>query len=396
MRILMLSWEYPPKIVGGISRVVYHLARGLSMLAQEVTVITCSEEENDDFYLDGNVNVYRVKPYYVKPINFINSVLQMNLAMLEKAVEILQREQVYDVIHLHDWLVAFAGRSLEKVCPTPQICTIHSTEYGRNAGIHNEVQSFINHVEKKMISQMKYIIVNSMYMKSEVHALFGSDLKNIHVIPNGIEPNKFNSIPKDMEFRKAYAAGDEKIVLFVGRLVNEKGVHVLMDAIPRVLSQYTAVRFVIAGSGPERTPLEKKAMDIGVSDKATFTGYISDEQLLKLYKCADIAVFPSLYEPFGIVALEGMVAGIPVVVSEAGGLNEIVVNRFNGMKFSTGRSDLLAEHIVELLENPELVVDITRNAWNTIYEKYQWEEITRRTYKVYEQAANVHSHKNFE
>lgn len=239
-----------------------------------------------------------------------------------------------------------------------------------------------------MVHAIKHVIVNSMYMKNEVNTLFDRTTENIHVIPNGIEPDRLSLIPRDMNFRKKYAQDNEKIVFFIGRLVNEKGVHVLMDAIPIVLSKYRDVRFIIAGSGPERDTLEKKAIDNGVADRVHFTGYIDDEELYKMYKCVDIAVFPSLYEPFGIVALEAMVANLPVVVSEAGGFNEIVTNRYNGMKFRTGRSDLLADCIIELLTSPELAAEITKNAWNTIYEKYKWSAIVEKTYAVYELAKN--------
>ncbi len=384
MKILMLSWEYPPRIVGGISRVVYHLARELSTQGHEVTVITCREGDTTDFEIEGNVKVHRVEQYYVKPINFINNVLQMNISIFEKAVQIIDKRENFDIIHLHDWLVAFAGNSLARTYPIRQVCTMHSTEYGRNAGIHNEIQAFINNVEEKMVSGMKNVIVNSMYMKNEVHALFGCSNEDIHVIPNGIEPDKFTGVAKDMVFRRKYAADNEKIVFFIGRLVNEKGVYILMNAIPQVLSKYGNVKFVIAGSGSERDSLQERAADMGVLDRVTFTGYISDEELSKIYKCADMLVFPSLYEPFGIVALEGMVADIPVIVSDAGGLNEIVINRYNGMKFGTGRHDFLADCILELLSNPGLVADITKNAWNTINEKYQWKEIVKKTYGVYE------------
>ena len=159
-----------------------------------------------------------------------------------------------------------------------------------------------------------------------------------------------------------------------------------MDAVPIILSEYRDVRFVIAGSGPERDTLEKKAFENGVAERVHFTGYINDEELHKMYKSVDIAVFPSLYEPFGIVALEAMVANLPVVVSEAGGFNEIVTNRYNGMKFRTGHSDLLADCIIELLTTPELAADITKNAWNTKYEKNKWSDNDEKPIAIYDMA----------
>lgn len=131
-----------------------------------------------------------------------------------------------------------------------------------------------------------------------------------------------------------------------------------------------------------------------MADRVHFTGYINDEELCKMYKCVDIAVFPSLYEPFGIVALEAMVANLPVVVSEAGGFNEIVTNRFNGMKFRTGRSDLLADCIIELMTSPDLVIDITKNAWNTINEKYKWSAIVEKHMQFTNWPSRTHSKRN--
>jgi len=387
MKILMLSWEYPPRIIGGISRVVYHLATELGKLGNEVTVITVKEGDEKDEEVDGNVRVYRVTPFIVDPLNFIDSILQMNLAMISKAGNLFKKGERFDILHLHDWLVAYAGRVIQSIWPEMAlVCTFHGTESGRNFGIHNDMQGYISNVEKMLSRMSQRIIVNSGYMKSEIMRLFQIPDEHVFVIPNGVDVRKFLGVPCDYDLRTQYALPHEKLVIFVGRLVGEKGAHILLEAIPTVLSRYGQVKFIIAGKGPEYEALQHRAHELNVAERVIMPGFIPDDFLLRLYKCSDIAVIPSLYEPFGIVALEGMVAGIPVVVSNVGGLNQIVEHRVNGMKFEAGSSYELAECILELLTCPELVKSIIQHASESVNRFYRWDDIAARTYVVYKQA----------
>ncbi|MCX7773860.1 MAG: glycosyltransferase family 4 protein, partial [Clostridia bacterium] len=151
-------------------------------------------------------------------------------------------------------------------------------------------------------------------------------------------------------------------------------------------SRFPNVKFIIAGRGPELESLMRMAQELQVAQNVVFPGFISDEVLLKLYRCSDMAVFPSLYEPFGIVALEGMVAHVPVVVSDTGGLNQIIEHRVNGMKFKTGSSDELADCIVELLTDPSLAGSVVKEAAKSVNLFYRWEDIAARTSVIYKQA----------
>ena len=319
----------------------------------------------------------------MKPITFIDWVLQLNYSIATKVIELIRSGYVFDVVHLHDWLVAFSGIMLRDLYGIPYVCTFHATEYGRNAGIHNEVQSYINDVETKMSQSVESIIVNSSYMKQEVTRLFNAKSEDIFVIPNGVDVEKFNFYSCDMDFRRLYATDNEKIVFFVGRLVNEKGVHVLLDAVPKVLSRCYNAKFIIAGKGPELDNLKRRAQDMNISNKVLLPGYLSEEELMKFYKCVDIAVFPSLYEPFGIVALEAMVANVPVIVSDAGGLNEIINHKENGWKFRTGNSEMLAECILDIIFNNDLANNIALNAYNNIKKSYIWEGIAEKVKRAY-------------
>lgn len=387
MRVLMLSWEYPPRIVGGISRVVYHLAQELGAAGHDVSVITMQDGDAPLEEKDAAVQVYRVPSFFVRPITFTDSVMQMNFAMVSRAVQLMCEGKRYDILHLHDWLVMFAGKVLAELSPKMAVVTtIHATEYGRNSGIHNDVQSYISGIEQKLSEISMRVIVNSLYMKQEVTNLFKVPENKIRIVPNGVDVDKFKALPVDMELRRQYALDHEKIVFFLGRLTYEKGVHVLMDAIPKVLSRYKDAKFVIGGKGPELENLRQKAWNMGVADKVCLPGFIPDDMLMKMYKLVNIAVFPSLYEPFGIVVLEGMLAHVPVVVSDAGGLNEIVSHRMNGMKFQTGNAEMLSQCIFELLTDNSLADTITRNADESILVKYRWEDLAKKTVDVYQES----------
>jgi glycogen synthase len=383
MRILMLSWEYPPRIIGGISRVVYDLAQNLGAFGNDVHVLTCWEPYTKDFEIDSNVNVHRVHVYNNPSNNFVEWVMQLNFAMLEYAIKLVQNNE-FDIIHAHDWLVAYAARVLKKSYSIPLITTIHATEYGRNSGIHTDMQRTICNIEKWLINESDHLIVNSNYMRDELISIFNIHSDKISIISNGVDLRKFDNAYIDSTFRENYAAKNEKIVFYVGRLVNEKGVHVLLNAIPKILSTFNDVKFVIAGKGPCLNNLIELSQELNIKNRVYFTGFVSEEVLLKLYKCSDIAVFPSIYEPFGIVALEGMVAGIPVVVSDTGGLKEIVNHKEDGMKFYSENSNSLADCILELLKDDSLSSRIRNVALQKVHKLYNWNNISKTILNEYE------------
>ena len=223
-------------------------------------------------------------------------------------------------------------------------------------------------------------------MKNEIKNLFGKPEENIIVVPNGININKFDNQERDWEFRRNYASDNEKIVFFAGRIVNEKGIQILLRAAPKILANYHNVKFVIAGRGPCLDELKGLADYLGISGKVYFTGYLNDVQITKMYKAIDIATFPSLYEPFGIVALEGMLAGAATVVSDVGGLNEIVSHGIDGLKSYAGNPNSLADSILEALYNEELCRSMAKNAREKVIREFNWNTIGKKTLEVYKTA----------
>ena len=386
MKILMLTWEYPPRVVGGISRVVYDLSHRLIKDGHEVTVVTYRDGEVPYYEDDKGVKVYRVDNYMIQPNNFIDWILQLNFNMVERASQIIAEQGKFDVIHAHDWLVANAAKTLKHSFDIPIVATIHATEAGRNSGIREPSQKYINDTEWMLTYEANEIIVNSNYMKSEVQRLFGLPFEKINVVPNGVNLNKFTGMDRDYSFRRKYAMDNEKIILFMGRLVYEKGVQNLIAAMPKVLASYHDAKLVIAGKGGMLDELKAQADYLGISNKVYFAGYMNGKDVERMYKAADISVFPSTYEPFGIVALEGMLAERPIVVSDAGGLGEIVEHRVTGMKSYCGNPNSIADSILELLFNPELCDNIVKNAKIKVKENYNWQKIAQDTHFTYQKA----------
>lgn len=257
---------------------------------------------------------------------------------------------------------------------------------GRNGGVHDETQRYINDTEWFLTYESSEVIVNSNFMKNDIQRLFGLPYEKVNVISNGINLNAYSGIEKDYKFRRKYASDTEKIILFMGRLVQEKGVQHLISAMPKIIKKYNNIKLVIAGKGGIEEELKNQAKNMGLSEKIYFTGHLSSKDVSKMYKCVDISVFPSTYEPFGIVALEAMLAGVPTVVSDIGGLDEIVTHGENGIKSYAGNSNSLADSIISLLFNPELCDNIVKKAKQKIKNEYNWAKIAQDTYFTYQKA----------
>ena len=272
MKILMLTWEYPPRVVGGISRVVHDLSRTLIKDGHEVTVVTYKEGDAPDFEDDKGVKVYRVRNYMINSNNFIEWIMQMNFNMISKANEIIAKEGKFDVIHAHDWLVAYTAKTLKDSYNIPIVATIHATEAGRNSGIHNETQRYINDTEWMLTYEASEVIVNSNYMKGELQRLFGLPYEKINVIPNGVNMNLFNGIERDYSFRRKFAMDNEKIILFMGRLVYEKGIQYLISAMPKILNGYHDTKLVICGKGGMMDELKAQVNALRNITKSIFCG----------------------------------------------------------------------------------------------------------------------------
>lgn len=392
LSIMMLSWEYPPRIIGGISPHIYYLSKSLARNGIKVYVVTCDFPGAPAHEVVDGVEVYRIDSYKNPSPDFATWVYLMNMNMQKEAATITrQLGGKIDVFHAHDWLVATAGIGLKHVFRKPFFATMHSTEIGRRNGIHSGYERMIHETEAWLTYEAWKVICCSDYMVHHVQWAFGLPTDKLVMIPNGVKAEVYTKNDKDLaQFRNKYALPQEKIVLFVGRMVYEKGVHVLVNAAPKVLEKANA-KFIIVGNGYMKDQLSTIVNSTGLAHKVMFTGFVDDETLRKLQKCADVSVVPSLFEPFGIVALEAMAAKSPVVVSDTGGLSEIVNHDVDGVKAYTGNPDSLAWGINRVLTDEAYANTLRTNAYRKIQEKYNWDKIAQQTMTMYENILNEYS-----
>jgi glycosyltransferase involved in cell wall biosynthesis len=387
MRILMFSWEYPPYVVGGLGK---HAAELLPPLANlrglNLHLVTPRWGGGAPVEQMGRATVHRVRTPVIEG-DFYTSAWQTNLRLEAYAHRLWKEAGPFDLIHVHDWLVAFVGAAVKRSYKVPLLSTIHATERGRGRGYLSSDQSrAIHHVEWWLAYESWRVIACSEYMRDEISDYFQCPRDKIDVIPNGVETTHFDRLDGQdfFHFRNMYALPFEQIVFTVGRVVYEKGLHTLISAMPLVLAQQPSARLVVAGKGPELESLRSRAWSLNVGEKVLFTGFISDEDRNCLFKVADCAVFPSLYEPFGIVALEAMAAKCPVVVSEVGGLKDVVRHAETGITVYPGNPESLAWGIVHTLQHGEWAAARVANAYRVVREEYNWEHIARLTANVYQ------------
>jgi len=387
MRILMFSWEYPPHVVGGLGK---HTAELLPPLADlsglELHLVVPRLSGGEPVERVGRATVHRVE-VSVTEGDFYTRAWKTNLYLEEYARRLWKRTGPFDLVHVHDWLVAFVGATLKRGYRVPLLSTIHATERGRGRGeLRSDQARAIHQVEWWLAFESWRVIACSSYMRDEITDYFQCPRDKIDVIPNGVDTTRFDRLEgQDLtHFRSMYALPQEKIVFSVGRVVYEKGLHVLIRALPLVLAQEPWVKVVIAGKGPELETLRSLAWELNVGEKVLFSGFIADEDRDRLFRIADCAVFPSLYEPFGIVALEAMAARCPVVVSEVGGLKDVVRHAETGITVYPDDPASLAWGIVHTLQHPEWAAQRVANAYRVVCEEYNWQHIARLTADVYE------------
>jgi 1,4-alpha-glucan branching enzyme len=393
LSVMMLTWEFPPRIIGGISPHVYYLSRSLAKNGAKVYVVTCDFPGAPAHEVVNGVEVFRIDSYKNPSPDFATWVYLMNMNMQKEAAAIVRSlGGEVDVFHAHDWLVATAGIGLKHVFRKPFFATIHSTEIGRRNGLHLDYERMIHETEAWLTYEAWKVICCSDYMVSHVRWAFGLPEDKLVMVPNGVNAEVYSKNGKgDLgQFRLKFALPEEKIILFVGRLVYEKGIHVLVNAIPRVLEKANA-KLVIVGNGYMKDQLSGLVGRIGLGRKVMFTGFVDDDTLRKLQMCADVSVVPSLFEPFGIVALEAMAAKSPVVVSDTGGLSEIVEHDVSGVKVYVDNPDSLAWGIAKVLTDDGYANWLRTNAYKRIQEKYNWDKIAQQTKTIYSNVLNEYS-----
>lgn len=405
----MLSWEYPPHVIGGLGAHVAALVPALARAGAQVHLVTprwagglrkqavVADRRRTKRLIRGAARkhktlpaaamVNRVDPPVTRLGNFFADVQQTNLDLGEQGQRLIEELGGFDLIHAHDWLVAFAAASLKRMNRIPLIATIHATERGRGRGyLSGEMSQAINGTEWWLAYEAWRVICASQFMAGEVKDYFQVPPDKIDIVPNGVDTTSFDRLDpgKLRDFRGQWAGRDQPIIFSVGRLVQEKGAHLIVEAAPRVLAEFPKSKFIIAGTGSMADSLKRRVAELGLADCVTIAGFISDDDRNRLFKVSDVAVFPSLYEPFGIVALEAMAARCPVVVSSVGGLGEVVHHDTTGVTVYPDNIDSLAWGILYCLRRPELAQIRSERAYRLVKTEYSWEHIAEETIRVYE------------
>jgi glycosyltransferase involved in cell wall biosynthesis len=419
MRVLTISWEYPPDLDGGLGRHVAELTPALVEQGIDMHVVTPagtptvrqlrtgSIEDLDTYgssrtpasHVDvavekDGITVHRVyapqknsKDDIFSRVTAVNEVITTYLAGL---VDVYPK---WELIHVHDWLTGKAGLALQQAEGIPLVATIHATERGRGQGhLVDELGHAIDRADHNLIHGADRIIVCSHYMFHELQRFYQIAQEKMDIVPNGVDLTELYVPPHEnlTEFRAKYAAPHERIVFTISRHVYEKGVHDVVKATPGILSRCSAARIVIAGSGPETDKLKHLAADCGVSDQISFVGRISNEERNRLYKVADCAVFASLYEPFGIVALEAMALKCPVVVSNVGGFAEVVSHQETGITIFPKDPESVAWGVSRALTHPIWARRHAIRARKAVEEKFVWSRVAKLTIDTYQRAIAAH------
>lgn len=386
MRVLLISWEYPPVIEGGLGRHVRKLSEHLVGDGVEVQALTRGGGRLPAEADQHGVIVHRVRqPRFPRdPSAFVRWVDAMNADMRALAAQLCQRFE-FDLVHSHDWLVAGAAGPTARRIDRPWLVTVHATEYGRHQGwVQNHPQSHIHAAERAMVRSADHVITCSRYMRVHVANVFGVRPSKITAIPNGIDPWDLEPVAADLrDLRARYAAPDELLVLLVGRLAYEKGFHLALDALAPVVRRIGRVRFVVAGTGAAEGELKRQARHLGLAGHGVFLGWIGDDMLHSLYRVADLCIVPSIYEPFGLVALEAMASGCLCVVADTGGLREVVpVDGTVGLRFASRDASALRVVLERVLTDDGARRQLVAEARAHVL-RFDWGEVAHRTAAVY-------------
>jgi glycogen(starch) synthase len=387
MRVLVVSWEYPPIIEGGLARHVRKLSEQLVAHGVEVHVLTRGGDRLATREERHGVIVHRLRePPFPRDVGaFVHWVEAMNADIAERGGELVA-EPGFDLVHSHDWLVADGAREVARRGGLPWLVTVHATEYGRHQGwVNNYPQSRIHAAEGEMVHTADHVITCSRYMRSHVAEVFGIGPRRITAMQNGIDPGDLEPVASDLAaLRARYARPDERLVLLVGRLVYEKGFHLALDALAPLVKDPGGVRFLVAGTGSAEADLRRQSWRLGLHRHGTFLGWVGDDMLHSLYRIADLCIVPSIYEPFGIVALEAMASGCLCVVADTGGLREVVPGDGTvGLRFPSRDSAALQEILESVLTDASLRAQLVAEAREHVL-RFDWGEVARQTAVVYE------------
>jgi glycogen(starch) synthase len=383
----MLSWEYPPTVVGGLGRHVASLSSALAAARHDVTVLTPDAPGSPaEDSVDG-VRVLRVPAGRPLPGPTTDDVRAWATAIQHtltgNALSVIGCER-YHVVHAHDWLVAHTAATLAASFGAGLVATIHTTEAGRpDRRMPPAVEGAVHAAELYLVRGAHRVVVCSQYMRRQVIDLLGLPADQVVVVPDGVDPALWRAPAPEISAARLRFAGVGPLIGYAGRLVPEKGLSDLIAALPRLRQRNPGLRAVIAGDGPLRPELRRQARLLRLERAVSFTGFLAQRDLAAVLAAADAVVVPSGYEPSGMIALEVAAAGAPIAVASTGGLTEIVEPGLTGVTFPPGDPDGLAEAVDQLLADSAFARRLATRARLRVTTAYTWSAAATRTVDVY-------------
>jgi glycosyltransferase involved in cell wall biosynthesis len=378
LRILMLTWEYPPYKTGGIAEHSQHLAETLAGQGHDPVVLSYGQDPSLEFR--NGVEVHRVDCQQVE--STISWSMRLGHKMERKAIE-LDKKDSFDIVHGHDWMMVPAATGTKNILDVPMVFTIHSTTKGRDGTLEGEYQATKHNLEWYGTYKADQVITVGKEFSEEVRREFEVPETKINYIPNGVKIEKFER--KSDSFDKSnYALDWENIVLFVGRMYPQKGPGHLIDAIPDIIDQNPEAKFVMCGEGATEHYKQKAKSEAG--EKVHFPGYVSEKELVSLMKTAKINVTPSVYEPFGIVPLEAAACKTPTVGSYTGGMKDTIIHEYTGLHSYPADSNSIKNQVTRALEDPNWTDWMGEKARERVEDNFRWEQIAGWTTGIYRKA----------
>ena len=410
-RVLMFGWEFPPRSTGGLGTACYGLTKGLLEHGVQITLVlphdvTAPNANMMKIISTGSIKVREVKSmitpymsyeeYDEKARMFKLQRGKKNLAhkiriakspssqmygknLLEEVnryAEIaadIARNEDFDVIHCHDWMTFMAGIKAKEATKKPLVVHVHSTEFDRTGG--HGVNQQVYDVEKYGMQYAAYVIAVSNFTKGMISEHYGIQSEKIFVVHNAVDNESRQEEYSAPELKKS-----KKIVLFLGRITLQKGPDYFIQAAKKALEFMPDLMFVIAGNGDMQRFVIEKAAELGIADKIIFTGFVSGQDVDRIYKMADVYIMPSVSEPFGITALEAMKNGIPTIISKQSGVSEVIGHC---LKVDFWDINQLANKMVCALKYNELKECLGENGYNEA-RKFSWYVPAKKCLDVYE------------
>jgi glycogen(starch) synthase len=409
LRIGFFVWEYPPKLVGGLGTYAEYITHEFVDIGHDVSVFTLNSGDLKTREILQGVEVHRpliadagnVFPMFVVDdlkkwgtnIKLFNDIFIYNILSATKFLNGLIKKESYqfDVVCVHDWLSSIAGLVIKNESKIPVVFHVHSTEWGRAGGHGSEV---VSHLELAIANKADKIITVSYAMEQDL-AQHGWPLSKISAVWNGVDAERYDQRKckkEDIaEIREKYGVPEDwNMLLFVGRLTWVKGVRTLLQAMPSVLREYPNTKLVILGMGEQQNDIVETADRLGIKDKIVYRfDFVPEDERIMHYAASDVCIFPSVYEPFGIVSLEAMSMEKPVVVGARGvvGFREQVISsgpEQNGMHVNGEDPVDIAWGIKETLRNPDRARNWGENGRKRVLEYFTWRKVAEETLKIYE------------